>query len=295
MKIKNILIVIILIAAAVGLSFIPKRNAVTPPPTNDSPDPSVISTVSYLCEEGKSFSASYKDDSASLVLSDGRSLDLSQTISGSGVRYGNGEITFSSKGDNAFIEENGNTTFINCVANSTLDDGSKEFHTFTDGSKTFSFDYGNDVMISGGGTGYTEQWMNEGKGLGLILAKVVLPRSFQPKTNFSEGTMKVSTSSDPDAIKECLNPPQGNNVPKSSASIGGVTFTTYTYGDAGAGNFYNTTSYRAIKNNQCYVIEYIIHSTNIGVYSPDQGIKEYDNVKVKKVFEDMVQSFTFLQ
>ena len=77
-------------------------------------------------------------------------------------------------------------------------------------------------------------------------------------------------------------------------TIGSMKFTKITLSDAGAGNFYNTTSYRTIYHNQCYAIEYTIHSTNIGNYSPDQGITEFDQTKIVPLLENMVQSFKFL-
>jgi len=52
-----------------------------------------------------------------LKLSDGRVMTLPQTMSGSGARYANaGEtIVFWNKGNTAFIEEGGKTTFDGCA------------------------------------------------------------------------------------------------------------------------------------------------------------------------------------
>ncbi len=76
--------------------------------------------------------------------------------------------------------------------------------------------------------------------------------------------------------------------------IHGITYTKVTYSDAGAGNFYDTTSYRVVRHSQCYAIEYTIHSSNIGNYSPNQGISAFDEWKVQSILEGMVQSFIFL-
>jgi len=64
--------------------------------------------------------------------------------------------------------------------------------------------------------------------------------------------------------------------------------------DPGAGNIYDTTSYKTIKNNMCYAVEYTVHSTNINNYSPDQNIKEFDKVKIENILNEMVKSFRFL-
>ena len=71
-------------------------------------------------------------------------------------------------------------------------------------------------------------------------------------------------------------------------------FSKFTLNDAGAGNLYETTSYRGLFDGDCYAIEYTIHSTNIGNYSPDQGVKEFDKVKVQEELEKILDSFKFL-
>jgi hypothetical protein len=57
--------------------------------------------------------------SVHLVLSDGRDMILPQTLSADGGRYANSDesIVFWNKGNGAFIQENGTTTFANCVTN----------------------------------------------------------------------------------------------------------------------------------------------------------------------------------
>jgi putative hemolysin len=75
--------------------------------------------ATFRCAGGKSIDANFinlPSSSVKLVLSDGRALDLPQTISGSGARYANANesIVFWNKGNTAFIEEGGKTTFANC-------------------------------------------------------------------------------------------------------------------------------------------------------------------------------------
>ncbi|MBX9944566.1 MAG: MliC family protein [Reyranella sp.] len=93
-----------------------------------------LQTVRYACDGGKTIVAQYFDGQATvapggmplpggrvtLELSDGRRLNLPQTISGSGIRYANaGEtIVFWSKGDTAFVEEGPSrtVTYKDCIA-----------------------------------------------------------------------------------------------------------------------------------------------------------------------------------
>lgn len=74
----------------------------------------------FRCDGGKSVDAVFSNgtpSSVSLQLSDGRALALPQALSGSGARYANASesIVFWNKGNTAFIEEGGKTTFGGCV------------------------------------------------------------------------------------------------------------------------------------------------------------------------------------
>ena len=75
----------------------------------------------FACPGGKSIDATFVNGPSSsvrLVLSDGRNLTLPQAMSASGARYANKDesIVFWNKGDTAFLEENGRTTYEGCTA-----------------------------------------------------------------------------------------------------------------------------------------------------------------------------------
>jgi membrane-bound inhibitor of C-type lysozyme len=78
-----------------------------------------ISTVTFTCKDGKSIEASFYSEKVDLKLSDGRSMSLPQTMSGSGIRYANADesLVFWSKGNTAFITEgkDATPTFEDCV------------------------------------------------------------------------------------------------------------------------------------------------------------------------------------
>lgn len=125
-----IIIVLLLILAANGTSSLP-------PTTSESTASSTVQTVmaNYTCDDGKSIAATYQNattatttgNSVQFVLSDGRQMTLAQTISADGARYSNGNpqvaqgqpgaetFVFWSKGNGAFVQENGTTTYDNCV------------------------------------------------------------------------------------------------------------------------------------------------------------------------------------
>jgi membrane-bound inhibitor of C-type lysozyme len=75
----------------------------------------------FACADGKVVDATFIDGppgSVTLALSDGRRLSLPQALSASGARYATKDerVVFWNKGDTAFLEEAGRTTYAGCVA-----------------------------------------------------------------------------------------------------------------------------------------------------------------------------------
>jgi membrane-bound inhibitor of C-type lysozyme len=291
------IIIVVLVAGLVYFLAAPK--AAAPTTTASTTPATTVNKVTFSCDSG-SMVATFASSTLMLALSDGRSFTMRQVESGSGIRYETGagtadDIVFDSEGSNAFLTENGKTTYDNCVAGTTsAPSGGTGLNTFTDQGNTFTFSYPSSVTVSGGGIGYTQDWMTNATTSGLVLAKVTLPSTFEPKTNFQQATLTIGTSADPDALSECTTYSQsGGELTKSQVIINGVTYEKFVTNDAGAGNFYTTTSYRTIRNSQCYAIEYTVHTTDIGNYSPDQGISAYDAAKVDSVMDSVIQSFKF--
>ncbi len=141
---------------------------------------------------------------------------------------------------------------------------------FVDASSGISFVYPKEFSISAENT-------------------LIIPKSFQPKTNFSEAKFSVLKSSNKQDVDSCYLVTNGE-VSSGFVEINGISFLKTMLGDAGAGNFYETTSYRTVQNNICFNISYVIHSTNIGVYSPDQGISEFDKGLIVSILEKVAKS-----
>ena len=78
-----------------------------------------VSKVVFACKDDKTIDATFYADRVDLTLTDGRSLSLPQTMSGSGIRYANADETFVfwSKGDTAFVTEGADEaeTYSDCV------------------------------------------------------------------------------------------------------------------------------------------------------------------------------------
>ncbi len=82
-------------------------------------DAKPIAEVVFACDADKSIDATFYEDKVELKLSDGRSMELPQVISGSGARYANADesFVFWNKGNTAFVTEGPDETmtFENCV------------------------------------------------------------------------------------------------------------------------------------------------------------------------------------
>jgi len=91
----------------------------------------LVSSVSYRCDDNKHIEASYfsgpmpmaatgempiPSGEVRLTLSDGRKMNLPQTISASGIRYANSDesVVFWSKGETAFMTEGSQETYSSC-------------------------------------------------------------------------------------------------------------------------------------------------------------------------------------
>jgi membrane-bound inhibitor of C-type lysozyme len=82
----------------------------------------VVKAFVFECANGSKINAVFNGQaSVDLKLSDGRSLMLPRAVSGSGARYANKDesFVFWNKGDTAFIEEKGQTTYTNCSTGDT--------------------------------------------------------------------------------------------------------------------------------------------------------------------------------
>ncbi len=281
-----IAVLILIVISLYLLSRKPEPIVETPVPT-----PPVEKVVHYYCEEG-ALTATFTDNQVVLTMAEDKKVTLPQVESGSGVRYQATTLTFWTKGSNAFLTDSDKPSYTNCVAGTVTSNGDSQ--RFTDSTNAFSFSYPSIARLSGSDGSYTTDWMFNATSTGMLLAKVIIPRDVQPKTNFSEARLTIGVSSQDAAITGCLIPTSGAQVATSTLSINGIPYTVITSNDAGAGNFYQTTSYRAVHDDQCYAIEYTIHTTNIDNYSPDQGITEYDATTIKALLENMVQSFRWL-
>ncbi len=165
-----------------------------------------------------------------------------------------------------------------------------DMQLYTNKENNFSFSYNSDFKLLSNDDNARLPWSYISSRPGSRLVTVQLPKELMPKTNFGEASVSVGISSEPAEVSGCL---LGDSPVPETKEINGTQFTKLTGNDAGAGNFYETTSYRVLKNKTCMAAEELIHSTNIGNYSPDQGITEFDKTKIQAELDEVVNSFKF--
>jgi hypothetical protein len=138
-------------------------------------------------------------------------------------------------------------------------------------------------------------WRNGATSTGIVFFTLTIPKAFEPQTNLADVTLTVANSKDANAVAQCLDvdPNSGEATSTSTATINGVSFTVFHANDAGAGNFYQTTSYRTIHAGQCYAIEYTIHSGNIENYPASYNLQPFDQAKIDSLMQAIIGTFQF--
>jgi hypothetical protein len=130
---------------------------------------------------------------------------------------------------------------------------------------------------------------------GVLLFSLTIPKAFEPQTNFSDATLTVGESGNSDAVSACLTPDQGESQSATSTiSIDGTTFTVFSSNDAGAGNYYQTWSYRTLQAGECYAVEYTIHSNQIANYPSSYNLQPFDQNKLTNLLNRIVGTFQFI-
>jgi hypothetical protein len=130
---------------------------------------------------------------------------------------------------------------------------------------------------------------------GLKLLTITIPSIFELQTNFADATLTVGLSKDNAAVANCLTSDQGDG-PKTATStttINGMAFTIFNSTGAGAGNYYQTTSYRTVHAGACYAVEYTIHSSQIVNYPASYNLHPFNQGEVSSVLNRIIGTFKF--
>jgi hypothetical protein len=110
-------------------------------------------------------------------------------------------------------------------------------------------------------------------------------------TNLGDASVSVGVSNDPTIVAACAagRAAQGEK-PDGSATLGSVKFTRFGFEDAGAGNRYISTIYRATAGGNCYELVEYLHWAAMENFSPG-AIKEFDRAKIEGELQAITRSF----
>ncbi len=162
-----------------------------------------------------------------------------------------------------------------------------EMQGYTNSEYGFSFEYSANFLKLEEDENARLPWSVDSSRPGRRLVTVQLPKGFEANTNFIEGTVSVGISNDTTELAACLLGDQGDVFDK--ITINGTVFTRVDLSDAGAGNFYETKSYRVIRDKTCLALETTVHSTNLSNYSSEQGVNGFDKAKVDTELNEVIQ------
>jgi membrane-bound inhibitor of C-type lysozyme len=225
-----------------------------------------VSNASYACKDGKTVRAVYYADRVDLALSDGRSMSLPQTMSGSGIRYANSDesFVFWSKGDTAFATEGDpNTpTYADCVAIGSSP-AKVVWTTFTSKDPAFSIAIPEGYAVD---PGYRYDGLGPGKEIAGV-AFTIPERMWQGSNLAADTRLTVERLQDTAACTADRFLPEGATAAKAVKDKG-VAYSMATFSDAGAGNLYSERVYALAGSKPCVAVRTFIHSSNIANYDP---------------------------
>lgn len=305
---RNVLLfatVAVLLVAAAAIALLRRRSEPVPP----APEP--VATASYRCDEGKSIDAALfagagapraapgnrpaPGGSARVVLSDGRTVTLRQTISADGVRYSDGDpsiegdesFVFWSKGNGALVlEHNGVPTYTGCIR--VADDPGGLPQDFASGALRFS------IRFPAGWTADTTyRYTALGPGRDIAGVSFTVPASLAGGTNLSEGSY-LSVERIPGAERCAADLFLSEGAAVSDTTIDGVTRSVAHRVDAAVGNRYEETVFAIPGTSPCIAVRYFIHWTIIENYPPG-AVTAFDRQALIDRFDAMRETLILLQ
>lgn len=289
-KKTSIIIVILIILAGVGIWMWYATSHIK---ENQLPTP--IAQVTYICNDNKTIDAAfYKGEtqpmvepgqppiptgSVKIVLSDGRNLNLSQTISADGARYANSDesFVFWSVGNSALVLENNvEKSYIGCIVEAKDPGGLPNI--YHDSTVGFSIRYPTNYSIDA-----NYQYQELGPGKEIYGVKFTIPESATTGTNLSDDS-GISVESIP-AVQDCNANLFLFDGPAAQTTTDNGTEYSYTSSiGAAAGNRYEEGVWALPGTNPCIAIRYFIH---YGVFEnyPQGSIQEFDRTSLINQFD----------
>lgn len=255
-----------------------------------------LASVSYACKGGKTISAAYYKGDAKpapradlpptpggyvdLVLSDGRSMSLPQTLSADGGRYANADesFVFWTKGNGALVlENNTEKSYIGCILVAPLPEGSALTKVYSNSGDGFSIRLPEGYVAD---ESYAYQGMGPGRDIGGV--KFTIPAALSHGTNLAEDTY-ISVEELP-RTATCQAGLFLDRGTATEVQDGEVTYSVASSTGAGAGNRYEETVYALPGTNPCVAVRYFIHYGVIENY-PAGAVRQFDAAALMSEFD----------
>jgi len=115
---------------------------------------------------------------------------------------------------------------------------------------------------------------------------------FYDGTNLDEAYFLFGSSNDKMDVGNCFQPSAGieNEQTVGDVEINGTWFVRSERGGIAAGNIYEQIMYRTVLRSTCYQITFFIHYADVGAYSPELKVREFDRAGLKQKFEEILSS-----
>jgi hypothetical protein len=124
------------------------------------------------------------------------------------------------------------------------------------------------------------------------IALELVDSQFYVNTNLIEAYLLFGSTNESSTVESCTQPVSfgGEENVVGEVNINGNKFVRSEGAGVGAGNTYEQIYHRMALNGYCYEVTFFFHYANIGNYSPDAGIKEFDRTALLQRFESVLST-----